>query len=103
MTYVIDLNTKQAVIICAIAVLSLLGWSWGTLLKSGLGVSRWYGALMLLPGVNLIAFVIAGIIADYRLEEERKRPARERAKRFIAEISAEIEENTKISEKTVNG
>ena len=86
--YAISLGPLEAEIVALVVIVALLGWSWGALLKAGLGISRWYGLLLLLPVVNLVAFVAAGYAAHRRLVDAQNEAAYEKVKRLIEEASA---------------
>lgn len=83
--FVINLSRTDALILALAAGLALLGWAWGALLKSSLGLNRWFGLLMLVPVVNLLAFMASGIAAHRRLLEYQNKAAYEKIKRFMEE------------------
>lgn len=83
--YTINLNSAQVWLTALAAGLALLGWTWGALLKSALGLSRWFGLLMLIPVVNVLAFIASGVAAHLRQVERQNEPAFEKIKRLEEE------------------
>jgi hypothetical protein len=92
----VTLRSSDLPAIGLLALFVLMSWAWGAVSKAALGVSRWYGVLMLLPGVNLAAFFITGIISHRRLTAEANEAAYEQIKRLVAE--ADLRESNRDKE-----
>lgn len=84
-SYTITLNQAEAQVLGLAALLSVFAWAWGALLRAGLGLNRWWGLLMLIPIVNVIAFLAAGAIAHRRLADERIQSDAEKIKLLLQE------------------
>ncbi|MDP1807968.1 MAG: hypothetical protein Q8L35_00305 [Actinomycetota bacterium] len=87
-SYVINLNQADAWIVALVVGLALLAWAWGALLKSALGLNRWFGLLMLVPIINLLAFMASGVAAHHRLLDHQNKVAYEKIKRLMEEDEA---------------
>ncbi len=88
-TYTITLNQAETRLLVVAVIMALLAWAWGALLKSALGFNRWFGLLIFLPVINLLAFFISGLLAHRGLIDKESSAAYEKIMHLLAEESPE--------------
>jgi len=81
------ISLRDFIVIVAIFLSIVLSWVWGAILKAALGISRWYGCLAILPGVNVIVFLAAGYFSHRKLTAEANEIAFQQVKRMVEEMA----------------
>lgn len=84
-SYVISLEPEHVKGLVLLLTAILLSWSWGNILNFAFGLNKWYGLLLLVPGVNLVSFVIFGATAQKRILEREFDQIKVRVDRLFAD------------------